>query len=109
MLQAWLWLMLGIALEVSGTVCMKFSESFTRFWPSLFIFLFYAGAMASVTLALKRIDLSMAYAIWAGVGTALVAVIGVLVFKEAATAFKLAGITLIIAGVMLLHVSSRVG
>jgi len=104
-LQAWLWLGLAIGLEVSGTMCMKLSEGFTRLWPSVMMGVFYIASFSAMMMSLKRIELGVAYAIWAGVGTALIAVLGILVFKEAATAMKLAAIILIISGVVMLNLS----
>jgi len=102
----WLHLALAILLEVAGTSCMKLSAGFTRLVPSVLIFLFYALAFIALTLALKKIPVSVAYAIWSGVGTALIAIIGILFFKEAATIAKLASIGLIIVGVVWLNAAS---
>jgi len=102
---AWAWLAAAIVLEVSGTLCMKLSESFTRLLPSVLIFVFYGCSMAAVTMALKRLELGITYAVWAGVGTALVAGIGIVLFKEPATTLKLIAILLIITGVIMLHLS----
>jgi len=93
-------LVLAILLEVSGTTCMKLSEGFTRMVPSILLVVFYTLSFGMLTLALKRIDVSVAYAIWSGVGTALIASIGVLWFKEPATALKLISLGLIIIGVV---------
>ena len=96
----WTYLVLAILLEVSGTTCMKLSEGFTRTVPSILLFVFYSLSFAMLTLALKRIDVSIAYAVWSGVGTALIATIGVLWFKEPITALKLISLALIIGGVV---------
>lgn len=101
----WLYLALAILLEVSGTTCMKLSEGFTRMVPSILLVVFYTLSLGMLTLALKKIDVSMAYAIWSGVGTALIATIGVLWFKEPATALKLVSLGLIIIGVVGLNLS----
>jgi small multidrug resistance pump len=101
----WIYLTGAIILEVSGTTCMKLSESFTRLVPSILIVVFYGLSLGALTLALKKIDVSVAYAIWSGVGTALIATIGVLWFKEPLTAFKLISLVLIIAGVVGLNLS----
>jgi len=101
----WLYLLFAILLEVAGTTSMKLSEGFSRLLPSVLIFVFYGLSFVALTFALKRIDLGTAYAIWAGIGTALVAAIGMTWFKEPATALKLASICLIIAGVVGLHLS----
>ena len=62
-------------------------------------FNFYAASFVALTFAIKKIDISVAYAIWSGVGTALIALVGILYFKEVATMLKFASIFLIIAGV----------
>jgi len=84
---------------------MKLSQGFTKVVPSILLFVFYTLSLGMLTLALKRIDVSVAYAVWSGVGTALIATIGVLWFKEPATAFKLISIALIIVGVVGLNLS----
>jgi small multidrug resistance pump len=103
--MTWLYLALAIVLEISGTTCMKLSEGFTRIVPSILLFVFYILSFGMLTLALKKIDVSVAYAIWSGVGTALIATIGVLWFKEPATAIKLVSLGLIILGVVGLNLS----
>lgn len=104
-MQSWIWLICAILFEVAGTLSMKFSAGFTNFVPSVLIFIFYGLSFASLTVALKTIDVSIAYAIWAGIGTVLIAVIGVIYFKEPMTAVKVASIGLIIAGVVGLKLS----
>jgi small multidrug resistance pump len=103
--MTWLYLALAILLEVSGTTCMKLSQGFTKLVPSILLFVFYTLSMGMLTLALKKIDVSVAYAVWSGVGTALIATIGVLWFKEPVTALKLISIGLIIIGVVGLNLS----
>ena len=102
---SWFYLIAAILFEVSGTTCMKLSQGLTRIWPSIFIAVFYLLSLGNLTLALKQIDLGVAYAIWAGIGTALIALIGVVYFKEPASALKLASLALIILGVVGLHLS----
>lgn len=99
-MQHWLFLTLAILLEVAGTISMKFAEGFSKLVPSLLMAAFYLASLAALTLALKKIELGIAYAIWAGVGTALIAGVGILYFKEPATALKLISIALIIMGVV---------
>jgi small multidrug resistance pump len=95
-----IYLLLAILFEVTGTTCMKLSEGFTRPVPSVLLFVFYLLCITFLTLALKTIDIAVAYAIWSGLGTALLAAIGMTYFKEPVTALKLASIALIIAGVV---------
>lgn len=101
----WFFLMLAIGLEVSGTTCMKLSEGFTKSVPSILMFLFYGASLGALTLALKKIDVSLAYAVWSGMGTALIATLGVLWFNEPVTALKLVSLLLIIVGVIGLNLS----
>ena len=93
----------AIAAEVAGTTAMKYSEGFTRLWPSLVTVVGYVLAFALLAQTLKTLSIGTAYAIWAGVGTAAVAAIGVLWMGESAGPAKLAGIALIVAGVVVLN------
>ncbi len=104
-MKYWFFLACAIILEVAGTTSMKFSEGFTKLVPSVLIFLFYAASFAGLTLALRKIEISIAYAVWSGVGTALIAAIGMVYFREPATGLKFISILLIIAGVVGLNFS----
>jgi small multidrug resistance pump len=99
------WLLLAIVLEVCGTTSMKLSQGFTQLGPSIAIGVFYAASIVSLTFAVRTLDLAVAYAIWSGLGTGLIALIGFLGFGEAATPAKLTGIALVIAGVALLRLA----
>ena len=103
--MSWFYLALAIMLEVSGTVSMKLSEGFTKVKPSVAMFVFYILSLGALNFALKRIDIGVAYAIWAGLGTALIASIGILWFKEPATTLKMVSLALIIIGVVGLNLS----
>jgi small multidrug resistance pump len=96
----WLFLSDAILLEVAGTISMKLSEGFTRPIPSVLIFVFYIISFVALTFAIEKIEVSTAYTIWAGVGTALIAIIGLVYFGEPATAIKFISIILIIIGVI---------
>jgi small multidrug resistance pump len=101
----WLYLILAILAEVAGTTCMKLSVGFTRLTPSVLMWVLYGICFYFLTLALKKVDLGIAYAIWSGVGTALIATIGVLYFREPVTILKIVGIVAIIGGVVALNLS----
>ncbi len=103
--MGWVWLLTAIVLEIAGTTCMKLSQGFTQLWPSVGVGVFYLLCFGALTLAIEHIDLSLAYAIWAGVGTAAIALIGIAVFGEAITALKLLSIALIVAGVVGLNLA----
>jgi small multidrug resistance pump len=98
--MSWIFLLLAIVTEVIGTAAMKLSEGFTRVVPSILMLVFYGLSFAFLTLAVKKIDVSIGYALWAGVVTALVAVVGILYFKEPATILKIASIAFIVLGVI---------
>jgi len=98
--MSWVYLVCAIIMEVIGTTNMKLSDGFTKTLPSILMFVFYGFSFAFLTLALKKIDLSLSYAIWSGVGTALIATIGILYFKEPVTAIKIGSIALIVIGVV---------
>ena len=102
----WLILAATIVLEVIGSTMMKVSNGFTVFWPSVAVFVCYSLSLAGLTIVLKYIDLSVAYAIWSGVGVALVALIGIVYFKEPATAQRIICLLLIIVGVVGLQMAS---
>ncbi|MEV0008031.1 multidrug efflux SMR transporter [Streptomyces sp. NPDC051840] len=93
----------AIAAEVAGTTAMKYSEGFTRLWPSLITVVGYVLAFALLAQTLKTLSIGTAYAIWAGTGTAAVAAIGMIWMGESASLVKLAGIALVIAGVVVLN------
>ncbi|WP_255952616.1 DMT family transporter [Streptomyces odontomachi] len=93
----------AIAAEVAGTTAMKYSAGFTRLAPSLVTVTGYLVAFFLLAQTLKTIEVGTAYAIWAGIGTAAIAAIGMVFLGEAVSAVKLAGVVLVIAGVVLLN------
>ena len=98
--NSWAYLVAAILFEVAGTTSMKLSQGFTRVFPSALIFLFYGVAVMALTLALKKIDVSIAYAVWSGLGTALIAAIGMIWFREPVSTIRLLSICLIIIGII---------
>lgn len=103
-MNVWLLLMIAILLEVLGTSALKASDGFTRLWPSLTVLLGYSGAFYLLSLTLKQIPIGVAYAVWSGTGVALITMIGWLVFGQQLRAPALAGIALIVSGVIVLNV-----
>jgi len=99
-MRSWIILSVAILLEVAGTSSMKLSQGFSRIVPSVLIFVFYSLSFVGLTLALKEIEVSIAYAVWSGIGTALIAGIGILYFKEPLTLVKVLSLLLIILGVV---------
>jgi small multidrug resistance pump len=105
--MSWFYLIAAILLEVSGTTSMKLSEGFSKKLPSVMIFVFYCLSFVCLTLALKKIEVSVAYAIWSGIGTAVIGAIGILWFRESFSALKAISILLIIIGVIGLNLGNE--
>ncbi|MFI8933040.1 DMT family transporter [Streptomyces sp. NPDC053474] len=93
----------AIAAEVAGTTAMKYSDGFSKLWPSLITVTGYLLAFALLAQTLKTLSVGTAYAIWAGIGTAAVAAIGMVFLGESANLVKVSGIVLVIAGVVVLN------
>jgi small multidrug resistance pump len=104
--MGWLYLLVAIILEVCGTTAMKLTDGFTRLSPTIAMAGFYVFSFIALTFAIKHIEVSVGYAVWSGVGTALIAVVGIFVFKESAAPLKLLSIGLIVAGVAGLKMAS---
>jgi len=104
-LMHWLLLALAIALEVAGTTAMKYSNGLSNLIPSLLMSLFYVLSIVALAFALKKIELSIAYAIWAGMGTAIIAMLGIFYFQESVSAMKVISILLIVVGVVGLNLA----
>ena len=100
------YVLLGIAIvgEVFGTTCMKLSDGFKRRLPTVGLAVGYIVAFGALGVALTSLPLGIAMGIWAGLGTALTAIIGVVVWKEGMSLRKIAGIALIVVGVVVLEV-----
>lgn len=103
----WIYLAIAILFEIAGTVCLKLSNGFSQLLPSLAIVPLYGVSFALLVLALKGIPVSVAYAIWSAVGTALIATIGMLWFREPATILRLVSLALVILGVVGLNLAER--
>jgi len=100
-----LFLSIAILAEVAGTVALKYTEGFTRLGPSAIVVVGYGLSFWMLALVLKALPIGLTYAVWAAVGTALIAVIGIFAFDEPATMLKLASLALIIAGVVGLNLA----
>jgi small multidrug resistance pump len=105
------WLLLGAAIvaEVIGTSALKASAGFSRLLPSLVVLLGYGAAFYFLSLTLRQIPVGIAYAVWSGVGTVLITLIGVFVFRQKIDVAGVAGIGLILAGVLVLNLWSKSG
>ncbi|OCT15726.1 hypothetical protein A8709_14535 [Paenibacillus pectinilyticus] len=105
--MGWLLLILAILFELAGTTSMKLSEGFTRFWPSILMFVLYGFSFTLLNYALTYIEVGVAYAIWSGVGIVLITMVGFVLFKESFNPTQLAWMLLIVIGVIGLKLSSK--
>ena len=104
-LHSWIFLLAAIVCEVAATTCMKLSDSLSKWvWiaPMLAGYLLALGGLA---LALKNIEVGIAYAVWAGAGTLFIAMIGIAYFGEGTSALKLISMALVVAGVVGLNLA----
>jgi small multidrug resistance pump len=104
-MSSWILLTLAILFEVAGTTCMKLSNGLTRPWFIVGIVVFYVASFVGLALALKRLDVSVTYAIWAGLGIVLITLVGIFFFNEPMTPWRAVCIALILAGVIGLNLS----
>jgi small multidrug resistance pump len=107
-MKTYLLLLLAIVAEVIATSGLKASENFTRLAPSLLVVAGYGTAFFCLSLTLKILPLGVAYAIWSGVGTVLVAVVGWLLYRQQLDLPAVLGIGLIVAGTVVLNLFSKV-
>lgn len=99
----YLFLVAAIALEVAGTSLLPATEGFSRRLPTLACLASYAGAFALLAETVRHIPVGVAYAMWAGLGTAAIVTIGVVFLGESVSIVKVAGIALVIGGVITLN------
>ena len=105
-MNPWFLLALAILLELSGTICLKLSHGFSRLVPSIGVVCFYLGSFTLMPFSLKTLEVGIVYAIWSGVGTALIAMVGILAFGESITVLKILGLLMIVGGTFLLRLAS---
>ena len=105
-MNPWFLLALALLLELSGTICLKLSHGFSRLVPSIGVVCFYLGSFTLMSFSLKTLEVGIVYAIWAGVGTALIAIVGILAFGESITVLKILGLLMIVGGTFLLRLAS---
>ncbi|RIX60075.1 QacE family quaternary ammonium compound efflux SMR transporter [Paenibacillus nanensis] len=102
-MKAYLFLTFAILSELLGTSMLKASDGFTKLYPSIATVISFGLAFYLLSLSLQHIPLGTAYAIWSGAGTAITAIVGVVIWKETVSVTTVAGILLIIAGVVILN------
>lgn len=103
----YLWLSLAIVSEVIATSALNASQGMTKVAPTIITFIGYSAAFYLLSLTLKTMNVSVAYAIWSGVGVALIAIVGWIVFKQALDAPAIIGMGMIVAGVLVMNLFSK--
>ena len=98
-------LTIAILAEVAGTVALKYTDGFTNLGPSALVVAGYGLSFWMLALVLRDLPIGLTYAVWAAVGTALIAAIGIVAFGEPATTLKLLSLALIIAGTIGLNLA----
>ena len=106
-MQNWIYLVIAIACEVAATSALKAAEGFTRLVPSVIVVAGYVTAIYLLSLTLRTIPVGVAYAIWSGVGVALIAVIGWFFLGQKLDLPAIAGLVLIVAGVVVINLFSK--
>jgi quaternary ammonium compound-resistance protein SugE len=103
--MAWVVLFVAGLLEIGWAVGLKYTEGFTRLWPSVGTVAALVGSIVLLAVALRSLPLGTAYAIWTGIGTVGTTALGIVLFREPATAARLLCIALIVAGIVGLKVA----
>ncbi len=106
--MSYIYLAVAIIFEVIGTSALKVSEEFTRLVPGVVVVIGYGISFYFMALAFRTIPIGIAYAVWSGFGMVLVALIGVIVYKQILDAPAVIGMILVIAGVAIMHLYSKV-
>ena len=104
--MAWIALLIAGLLEIGWAVWLTYTEGFTRLWPTVGTAVALIASMALLGVALRTLPLGTAYGIWTGIGTVGTAVLGIVLFREPATAMRLLCIALIVAGIVGLKLAS---
>ncbi|MFM9927457.1 multidrug efflux SMR transporter [Variovorax sp. H27-G14] len=104
---SWLLLAASVAAEVAGTIALRYADGFTRLVPSLVVAGSYAAAIWLMSISVRQLEVGLAYAVWAGCGTAVIALLGIVWFGESMTVLRMAGVALIVSGVVVLNLDAR--
>jgi quaternary ammonium compound-resistance protein SugE len=103
----WLWLIIAGLLEIAWAVGLKYTDGFSKIWPSVATVLLMLASFWCLAQAVKGLPLGTSYAIWTGIGAIGTAIAGIMLFKEPATAARLACMVLIVAGIVGLKLAAK--
>lgn len=98
--MGWVYLCIAGVLECAWAIGLKYSEGFSKLWPSLVAVVLIVASLSLLSLAMKTIPVGTAYAVWAGIGAVLIAIYGIVFMQEPASVMRMLCITLIVAGVV---------
>lgn len=104
---AWLILITSILFEVFGMLSIRYSNGFSNLIPSAGAVTCFITSIWLMSISLKQIEMGIAYAVWAAASTAIVALLGIVFYNESITSFKIAGLILVVIGVVLLNVGAK--
>ena len=107
--RSYIFLALAIVFEIIATSFLKKSEEFSKLWPSVVTVIGYAAAFYFLSITLRQIPVGITYAIWSGVGIVFITLIGVIAFKQVPDLPAIIGIALIVIGVIVINVFSKMG
>ena len=100
-------LFVAVVMETIGTTALQSSQQFTRLWPTLIAIVAYMGAFYFLGLTLKYMPVGIVYALWSGLGIVTITIIGFVIFGQSLDAAAIAGLTLIIAGIVVIQMFSN--
>lgn len=106
-MRQYLFLALAIVFEVVWAILLKYTEGFTRLWPTVATIVTYLAALYFLNLTVRTMPVGIAYAVWAGTGMVLIALLGVVILKQQLDLPAIIGLTLIVAGVLVLNLGSK--
>lgn len=107
MMKSYFFLALAICMEVTGTSLLKISGEFTRPLPTIGLVFSYTGSFYFLSLALRSMNIGVAYAIWCAAGIVLVSTVGTLFFKQRLDLPAIIGLVMIVAGVLVVNLFSK--
>ncbi len=107
-INPWIIMTLAIMCSTFGTTCLKLSDGFRRFWPVVGVGIGYGFFFFTITLVFKRVDMGMGYAVWSGLSTTMVSIVGAVFFKESMNWKKAFSLALIIMGIVGMHLSDKI-
>lgn len=105
-MNAWIWLLVAGLFEIQWAVTLKYTEGFTRLWPSVFCLVGMVISVYGLAVAQKTLPLGTSYAVWVGIGILGAAIFGMILFDEPKTLIRIGFIILILIGIIGLKVSS---